>query len=89
MFDHIRRRAFKKVHRSIFIVVSPLTALMKDQVSKYGSSLSCTYIGEDTADSDGIIQGDYHLLYASPESGLGVSKWREMLLSSKISLELP
>lgn len=83
VFDHIRRCVCKdEPHHSIFIVVSPLTALMKDQVSKYGSSLSCTYIGEDAADSEGIIRGDYQLLYASPENVLGVSKWREMLGSS-------
>ena len=37
MFDHIRRCVCKnEPHRSIFIVVSPLTALI--QVSKYGSA---------------------------------------------------
>ena len=37
VFDHIRRYVCKnEPHRSIFIVVSPLTALI--QVSKYGSA---------------------------------------------------
>ena len=47
VFDHIRRRVSRNVpHLSILLVICPLTALMKDQVSKYGSVVSCTYIGE-------------------------------------------
>ena len=50
VFDYIRRRVSTNVpHHSIVLVISPLTALMKDQVSKYGSAITCTYISPRTS----------------------------------------
>ena len=40
------------------------------------------HFAENIDDSDGIMQGNYQLLYASPESVLRVDKWRNMLGSS-------
>ena len=81
VFDCLRRGIRQATHHSILIVISPLTALMKDQVSKYGSSVQCTFIAED-CDCEGIIQGNYQVVYASPETMLGVPQWREMLRST-------
>ena len=40
VMDYLRRSTCRKeLHHSIVVVISPLTALMKDQVAKYGSSL--------------------------------------------------
>ena len=69
------------IHHSTVLVIGPLTALMKDQVSKYGAILRCAFIGED-CDSDGILQGNYQVVYVSPETILQVAEWREMLRSS-------
>lgn len=72
--------------KPIVLVISPLTALMKDQVKKYGKSLHCAYIGDEQNDQsilDGVEKGCYHLVYTSPECILTVPKWRDML-SSKV-----
>lgn len=58
----------------VTIVVSPLIALMKDQVdSLIENGISATFInstlsaGETRARIDGIKQGDYKLVYVAPE----------------------
>ena len=62
------------------IVISPLTALIKDQVSgltKHG--LSCGYIdAESSADVKiAVNNGQYNIVFMSPE--LLVGKWRNIL----------
>ena len=67
------------------IVISPLTALVRDQVTKYGPLLRCACIGEETNEEDKstsrVLLGDYQLVYTSPEATLGVTQWRDMLRS--------
>jgi len=70
---------------SIVVVVSPLTALMMDQkriLSEKG--LSVEYVGEGvTPDNlDDALKGKVQLVYVSPESLLGNTKIRKMLLNS-------
>ena len=50
----------------ILLIISPPTALMKDQVCKYGRRLPCTYVGE-ARDDEGIFQGKYKVVYVSPD----------------------
>ena len=48
VFDSLRScNSDTDIHHSTVLVISPLTALMKDQVSKYGAILRCAFIGED------------------------------------------
>ena len=74
LFDSIRNLADSNttLHSSIVVVVSPLTVLMKDQVSKYNRSgvLRCAYVGEgiDNCSKQGLLRGDYQLVYISPEA---------------------
>ena len=60
------------------IVVSPLISLMKDQVQKY----TRTCRSEPTDEVEDIFQGWYNMLFASPESLLAVSLWRDKLSSN-------
>ena len=56
-----------------------------DQVSKYGSRRRCAFIGDQDCDKESheaVLQGNCQLVYASPESLLGVSQWCGMLQSS-------
>ena len=86
VFDSLRNTAGRDstIHHSIVVVISPMTALMKDQVAKYGSSLRCAYLGDEMDDScrEALLRGDYQLLYGSPEAILVVPRWREMLRST-------
>ena len=87
LFDSIRNLADSNtiLRSSIVVVVSPLTVLMKDQVSKYSRSgvLRCAYFGEaiDNCSKQGLLRGDYQLVYISPEALLAVTHWREILYS--------
>lgn len=57
---------------------------MKEQ-SEYLSSLgfTATYIGKDSSEDQDILEENYEFLFTSPESILSVSKWRDMVTSSK------
>ena len=65
--------------RSIVVVVSPLIALMKDQVASFTSKgVSATYVGCESVTSEmeqAIMQGSYQLIFISPESLLGSRRW--------------
>ena len=68
--------------KSIAVVISPLKALMKDQVSKFSArGLSAAYINEDFSYEMklGVLSGDYQLVYFSPESILSHRRWRNLL----------
>ena len=62
VFDELKRCHHGDLSRScIAIIISPLTALMKQQVSIYGSKLACAFIGDDNdeATKRGILEGDF------------------------------
>ena len=68
--------------KSIAIVLSPLVALMKDQVSMFLSKgLSSAFISSDSPREMqlGVLSGDYQLVFFSPESILSNRKWRDLL----------
>ena len=62
------------------VIVSPLTALMQDQVSKFRmKGLRAAYVGgEEEKGFDSVMNGDVQLVYLSPESVLSQTHWREM-----------
>lgn len=66
---------------SITVVVSPLTALMEDQVAKFTSrGLQAAFIGEQEKPGihDRVVSGCVQLVYFSPEALLSVPFWREL-----------
>ena len=78
MFDTI-----KQFSSSIVIVVSPLIALMKDQVrAMVERNVSAVCIGDAEVSVDEVYEGKYQLVYISPEALLTNETWRDMLLSS-------
>ena len=78
-FDALRGAA----GRSIVICISPLTALMLDQRNKYTlRGLATEFVGEAQDDPEvlrNVQEGKYQLMYVSPESIIGDTRWREML----------
>lgn len=70
---------------SIIIVVSPLVALMKDQVSSLAEKgMSAVYVGEASNSEDKIAQiyeGQFQVVFFSPELLLTDETWRDMLQS--------
>ena len=67
--------------QSIVIVVSPLLALMKDQVATYSSKgLSVGCVTHETSQSEisKVREGKYQLLFFSPET-LAKRKWLDQL----------
>ena len=68
---------------SIAIVVSPLLALMQDQVANFQRrGLKCTYVGpECSTNRAAVIAGEYELIYISPECLLQDEEIRDMLRS--------
>lgn len=70
--------------RSIVLVVSPLIALMKDQVrSMVERNITAIYAAEaDDKAVEDIILGRYQLVFMSPEMLLRDENWRDMLVST-------
>ena len=70
--------------KSIAVIVSPLIALMKDQVASLKrSGVTALYIGETTAEEDVLMkEGRYSLLFSSPEGILSARGTR--LLTSAV-----
>lgn len=69
---------------NIVIVVSPLVSLMKDQVSLLLSrGISATCLNNDMSETDKrrVESGQCSIIYGSPESWLGDTRWRKMLTS--------
>ena len=86
LFDKIRRLKVpvKKTNQcSVTIVVSPLVALMQDQVSKFTSrGLETAFVSSLHAKpsvQEKALKGALQLIYFSPEVLLSANTWREML----------
>ena len=84
-FDSLLRR---KEATSIVIAVSPLIALMKDQVaglSARGLAVGC--VTQDSSDEEKakVKSGQYQLVLFSPEALLSIRRWREMLQGERYS----
>ena len=68
----------------IVVVISPLVSIMKDQVRDFSRrGLPSTYITSAISLEEelAILQGEFSLVYISPEQLLARGKWREMLRS--------
>ena len=66
----------------IVVVVSPLLSLMDDQVSKLRSlGISAVNISshEEEEEERSILNGEYAVVYGSPEAWLKNERWRTML----------
>ena len=86
LFDYLRSPSHPPDdHTSIAVVVSPLTALMMEQRSKFSvKGVSSEFVGELQQDVEamrGVKSGAFQLVYISPESLLQNPQWRDMLLS--------
>jgi len=80
-FDAVRSESGQQ---SIAIIVSPLISLMKDQVrAATERNVTAVYVGDakSTEEVRKICEGEYQLVFMSPESLLQDSTWRDMLLS--------
>lgn len=67
---------------AILIVICPLIALMKDQVNRLQElGISAAYVGSDQSNSvlNKIENGEYGLVFMSPESTLDNERWRSMI----------
>ena len=82
VFDRLRCRE----RASIALCVSPLTALMMEQRSKFTvKGISAEFVGQlqqDILALTAVKSGKVQLLYFSPECILSNPQWREMLLLS-------
>ena len=68
--------------QAIVVVVSPLVALMKDQVRAMAErSVKAVYVGDVKEDAEvaKICAGSYQLVFLSPEALLTDAIWRDML----------
>ena len=82
IFDKVRGKS----NVSIVVVVSPLIALMKDQVSAFNSmGITSTLISDAEhaikSVRTGIKQGEYQVIFVSPEALFCKIEWRRMLES--------
>ena len=78
VFDSLRTRGSK----AIVVVVSPLKALMLDQVRAFSAKgLESAYVSGDDEGGDiarGVENGDYALVFMSPEALVSSCRWREI-----------
>ena len=69
--------------RSVVVVVSPLLALMNDQISKFEQrGLKCLLLGKNQVYNTGVVHGEYQLLYLTPECLLQELSLRELFRST-------
>ena len=71
-------------NESIVVIISPLVALMKDQVSFLKSlNIRAEFVASNQVESvlKEVEVGKYRLVYTSPESMLSADRWRRMLTS--------
>ncbi len=66
---------------SIVVIVSPLSALMKEQVEKLRKKgAKAVYTGDITGDElECVHAGEYQYVFTSPETLLTNMEWRDML----------
>ena len=81
VFDSLRNVKQK----SIVLVVSPLLSIIEDQIAKYTKKgLKATFAGgEDKQVKCAIKNGEYQIVFISPESLFCTTEWRMMLCSTK------
>lgn len=76
MFDKLHEVTDIPKHHLICIVLSPLKALMQDQVTKFTArGMKAAFVGggrEEHAIYDSVINGDMQLVYFSTESALTI-----------------
>ena len=83
VFDHLRGSKSADT-QSIVIVVSPLIAVMKDQIRQMTErNVTAVYVGdaESTTETQ-VCEGQFQLVYISPEALLTNPTWRDTLQSS-------
>ena len=82
VFDKLKQNRLKhSTPSSVTIVISPLNALMRDQVSKFSSrGLKTAFIGTEEVQEKALC-GSLQLIYFSPEALLLLPFWRDMLKS--------
>lgn len=83
VFDTLRQNDSNT--KLIVVVVSPLRALMLDQVQSFSAKgVDSAYVADGEV-GDGMIdqvnQGSISLVFMSPESLVGCCQWREMFRS--------
>ena len=78
VYNHLQETS-----NSIVLVVSPLVALMRDQVSSLQElGVKAVYAGDSNPDCiEKIKHGHYSILFFSPECLLKDIEWRDMLQS--------
>ena len=65
--------------KAILVIICLLTSLMKDQVNYLQKlNISATYVASDQPESilSSVEQGNYNLVFISPESTLNNERWR-------------
>ena len=72
--------------KSSVIIISPLTSLMLDQVTKLRrKGLQAVAIGIDSFSLDDVRASNFTYIFGSPEGLLQGEKWREVLLDEKFA----
>ena len=81
VFDEIRLYSFGEAEHSVVVCVSPLAALMLDQVASFSKrGLLTAHVGKNQTDlqvNNDIEEGKYQLVYMSPESLLLNLTWNQ------------
>lgn len=66
----------------IIVVISPLVALMRDQVAslqKHAIAAGYVFAEQEQTILTDVERGKYNIVFATPESMLSVNRWRRML----------
>jgi superfamily II DNA helicase RecQ len=73
-------RGFNYPNKPILLVISPLVSLIKSHIHELNDhGISCVWLSGDDADENANINGEFSIVFASPESIVKNQKWREML----------
>ena len=76
----LARGGYRGVENGIVIVISPLISIMEDQTRLLTSKgIRAAYVGKDERTDQAIIDGEYNVVFGSPESLVSNPSWRSVL----------
>ena len=71
---------FNYPSKPILLVISPLVSLIKSHIQELNDhGISCVWLSDDDANENAILNGEFSIVFTSPEAIIKNKKWREML----------
>ena len=66
--------------KPVLLLIWPLLSLIKSHIQELNDhGISCVWLSDDDANENAILNGEFSIVFTSPEAIIKKKKWREML----------